>query len=149
MLNKFKNRKILIVLVLFLVSIGSIVYLTLQTKKPSVTTPPPSEIQTQLKILNVYPKQEEQPMVSTRIAASFTFNLPISLSEISVLITPSVEKQLSLSKDQKILYIQPVSAWKYDTKYQITVQGLPIEVKTTFTPIKPNEVEEVFDENPR
>ena len=149
MLNKLKNKKVLILLVLFLVSISSVVYLALQTKKPSVTPPPDLETQTQLKILNYYPNQERQPMPSTEIAVSFTFNLPVSLENLSVLITPSVDKSLSLSKDQKILYIQPLTPWKYDTRYQIIVQGLPIEAELSFIPISPSQIQEVFDENPR
>ncbi len=148
MLNIFKNRKVQIIFSLFLISIFSLVYLALQTKKTPVSVSIPPEIQTQLKIFNTYPNQAKQPMVSTKIAVSFTFNLPISIQNLVATISPQTEVNLTLSKDQKILYIQPISSWKYDTQYHLIVQGLPIKVESTFTPIHPSQIQEVFDERP-
>ena len=107
---------------LSIISVLSTIYLIQSTQKATraPSFPIPSNL-TPLKIIKSYPGSGEFTAQFPQTALIYTFNQPFNQNKIEVEVMPNIDFKLSQSDDEQILYIHPLTPWKYIIKYSIII----------------------------
>ena len=128
MLQKLKNKKVLIFLSFIVLSILSLLYLLGNSQRSPIssTAPSPTPFVSAgpLKLLRTEPSSGTYETIWTTTALRFFFNQPISLETLQYKTTPDVSLIKSYGESQDILSLRPAKEWKPDTSYKITITKL-------------------------
>lgn len=129
MLQKLKNKKVLVGFLV--ISVLSLVYIYYSSKKTvtSTTSQPPSFTSNfptprPLQIISSYPNSGKFILTFPVTALTFQFNQQITPNQVRVDVTPSTKLVLSLSPDKYYLNARPEQPWKFNIEYKIEVYGL-------------------------
>ncbi len=113
-----KNKKsLLIVILVFL--LGALGYYLFVYKKIS----PPVE-KGELKLVDTSPSPGKVKILHLTTGILFSFDDPLVLSSVKVVIEPSIDIATELAKgDSKTLVLRPKEVWQYDTDYKIVIKS--------------------------
>lgn len=138
---KLNIKKIFIVTGIFL-SIFSILYIFLGTKKAAPTKPTPTPI-TVFELTNTTPKEGSQKIPIPNLAIEFIFSKRIDASSLSVTISPKENITFNFGENKNNIFVHPETNWKYGTTYTISIsvqsesgETLESKINYVFTPEK-------------
>lgn len=121
-INKLKQNKIILILILF--SITSIVYLYYRSK-PTLPVIINQSLNNQyLTLMNFDPPPGEFESVWNTQAISFTFDQELDLGSLDYVVVPIIDTVSFLNPDNKTIYIRPKKDWRPNINYKITLKKL-------------------------
>mgnify|MGYP001584726602 CR=1 FL=1 len=149
---KLNIKKILIFTGVFL-SLFSIVYIVLSTKKNITIQEAPTVTPVSVfKLIGTSPLEGNPKIAIPNLAIEFTFSKKIDPSSLSVTIDPKVNISFNFGDNGNNIFVHPESDWLYGKKYTIfmSVQSesgetLDSPIKYTFIPEK--ETDSSLDES--
>lgn len=113
-----KSKKTLIIIALASL-LGILGYYLFVYKKPS----PPVE-KGELKLVDTSPSPGKVKILHPTTGIFFSFDDPLVLSSVKVVIGPSIDIATELAKgDSKTLVIRPREMWQYGVDYKIVIKG--------------------------
>lgn len=127
--TKEKLKKLALILLLILITIGAFVIYQLLKKGEVSTTAPepvPTEVEgvTPLKVLSIYPQQGDVQLADTRNSIVIEFDKDVDVSTIIVETSPELDFKFSNHPDINFygsVIMQPLSPWKENTTYKINI----------------------------
>jgi hypothetical protein len=114
-----KSKKTVIVVLLALL-LGILGYFIFVSKK----TPPVPPAKGELKLVDTNPSAGKVKILHPTTGIFFSFDDPLVLSSVKVVIEPSLDIATELAKgDSKTLVIRPRETWQYDVDYKIVIKS--------------------------
>jgi hypothetical protein len=138
---KFNIKKIFLFTGIFL-SVFSILYIFLSTKKSNPTKPTPTPFVV-FELIGTTPKDGDQKIPIPNLAIEFTFSKNIDPSSLSITIDPKEDISFNFGENKNNIFVHPEKNWKYGTKYTILMsvqsesgESLNSPITYIFTPQK-------------
>lgn len=138
-LKGFLKKYWLVIIFIFII----VVFLLTRKEAPP---PLPSPVPIPFVIKNIYPPQGQVELAFPTTAIQFNFSTPVDKNSISIIIDPFIGFEFSLENNDRTLYVQPSTAWKFGETYKIKLsvkstkgQSLPSLLEYEFTPQIPTD----------
>jgi hypothetical protein len=140
---KLNIKNILIFTGVFL-SLFSIVYIILSTRKNITTKEAPTATPVSVfKLTGTSPLEGNTKIAIPNLAIEFTFSKNIDPSSLSITIDPKEDISFNFGENKNNIFVHPEKNWKYGTKYTISMsvqsesgEGLNSPITYIFTPQK-------------
>lgn len=156
MKNVFQKNKKKLLTILAILSLLSVAWIILTTKKQKAIvtpTPTPTGIPLEFKLLRTNPAYGEGAQIIDTNAIDFKFSKPIDVSSLIISITPEINYYFETDEEDRLLYIIPQPKWETKKLYNISIKvkskdgeslSKSIDYKLQIEPITTSELTEQF-----
>lgn len=131
-----KNKKVVFIFVLFLLSILSIFWILSKSGVKFAQKPTPTPYEEFKLIKSIPENNSSNPLLDTS-SIEFYFSKPIDVSSLVINVEPQTDIVIDTDDNNKALFVHVVGGWQYETLYKMSVE-VKSSTGETISPIELN-----------